>query len=137
MGSNTARRLNKIGQNGKQGFVEMSHPILEKPTLDELYELLDGDLDAILTPFLEQLPKLINDILLGMEAKQASAVFHAAHTLKSSAANIGGLQLSETSRQIEAFGKADELDRITPLLPQLEKHADDLKQAISDYMVNR
>lgn len=115
----------------------MTLSTLEKPTLDELNELLDGDLDAIITPFLEQLPKLINDILLGVDAQQAPAVFHAAHTLKSSAANVGGLQLSEISRQIEALGKADDLASVSPLLPQLQKNATELEQAISAYMANR
>ena len=114
----------------------MSYPILEKTTLDELNDLLDGDLDSILTPFLEQLPKLIHDILLGIETQQAPAVFHAAHTLKSSAATIGGLALSETSRQIEAMGKAGKLAEINPLVTQLEKNAADLKQALSTYITN-
>jgi len=117
-----------------QGTIDMTHPTLEEPTLDELNELLDGDLDAILTPFLEQLPKLINDILLGLETQQAPTIFHAAHTLKSSAANVGGLQLSETSRQIEALAKAGTLDGIAPLAASLDKNATGLKQAISNYV---
>lgn len=114
----------------------MSYPILEKATLDELNDLLDGDLDSILTPFLEQLPQLINDILLGIENQQAPAVFHAAHTLKSSAATIGGLALSENARQIEAMGKAGQLAEINPFATQLEKDATDLKQALAPFIAH-
>jgi len=107
--------------------------VIVKATLDDLNELLDGEINVILEPFIDQMPALLNDIQSGLESNDAHQAFHAAHTLKSSAANIGGMQVSELAKNIEHLAKNEQIDAIHPLYVQLELASDALIKALNAY----
>lgn len=113
---------------------EESPPALNTTVLAELSELLDGDLQSIITPFNEQMPSLINEIVSGLESKQTQTVFRAAHTLKSSASNIGGVQLSALCKTIEELAGNDKLEEIKPLAKPLQLAAEKLSSDLNTYL---
>lgn len=108
--------------------------ILDKTVLEGLKELLDGDLNVILEPFMEQLPFILNDIQIGLDKDDSQQVYRAAHTLKSSAANVGGTRVSELSKQLEALAKQNQLAQVAAEFAQLERAVEQLSQALKPYM---
>lgn len=114
---------------------EMNSPAtLDTTVLDGLKELLDGDLSVILEPFMEQLPNIMNDIQMGLHKADVPQVYRAAHTLKSSAANVGGLQVSEISKHLEALAKQNQLIQVQAELGKLEHAIENLTRALEPYL---
>ncbi len=110
-----------------------SHPVLKTATLDELNILLDGEVDTIITPFLEQLPPLISQLKQALAQDDREALFIATHTLKSSAANIGGLEVAECARELETGAKTENISHLTTAVTQLIQATERLTQALADY----
>ncbi|MCU0571876.1 MAG: Hpt domain-containing protein [Syntrophobacteraceae bacterium] len=68
-----------------------------------------GLLKKIIELFMEKSPELILRITAALEAGDAEVVFRAAHSLKSSSATVGAMELSETCRQLETVGRQGSL----------------------------
>ncbi len=71
--------------------------------------------------FLEHVPKNINAAVAAEKAGDLVAVERAAHSVKSSAGNIGALALLELSGQIEQLAEEKKGESIPPLLRELEE----------------
>lgn len=112
-------------------------PVLARQVLDELDELLDGEVDMILQPFIEQLPELLAQVRQGLEKNDLDLAHRAAHTLKSSAANVGGMHLSELSRVLELSVFEQDSVILWQQYHNLSYAADELVQALTEFMVVR
>ncbi len=73
--------------------------------------------------FLKQVPQRIEAIRGGLAGGDLSAVHIAAHTLKSSAAQLGAEEMRGLCAEIEARAHAKEGDGIAALLGKLEAEA--------------
>jgi HPt (histidine-containing phosphotransfer) domain-containing protein len=60
-----------------------------------------GFLERILTAYLEEAPKYLQNLKAASLAEDYPAMKMAAHTLKSSSANVGAVRLSEFCQEIE------------------------------------
>jgi HPt (histidine-containing phosphotransfer) domain-containing protein len=60
-----------------------------------------GFLERILTAYLEEAPKYLQNLKAASVAEDYHAMKMAAHTLKSSSANVGAVRLSEFCQEIE------------------------------------
>jgi len=78
-----------------------SPPVLNNAVLDELREVLGGEVDKIIAVYLEDSPRLIAQLERAAVGNDPIALRVAAHTLKSSSANVGATTLSEAARQLE------------------------------------
>ncbi len=76
-------------------------PVLNAGVLDELREVLGGEVDRIIAVYLEDAPRLIAQLERAAAANDPIALRVAAHTLKSSSANVGATTLSEAARDLE------------------------------------
>ena len=56
--------------------------------------------------FLDNSPERLGQIQLGFERQELNAVERAAHSLKSSSANVGALELSRLAQQLEDLAEA-------------------------------
>jgi two-component system, sensor histidine kinase and response regulator len=95
-------------------------PILDPSVIASLREL-GGDDDPglfveLVNMFLEDTPERMRSLSAAMEKRDPRALEHAAHALKSSAANLGALGLSGLFRDIEAAGREQDLSRAAPLV---------------------
>ncbi len=108
-------------------------PVLNRATLDELNILLDGEVDTIIGPFLEQLPPLISQLKQALAHADREALFIASHTLKSSSANIGGLEAAELARQLEAGARTENTVQLTTAVTQLIQATERLTRALANY----
>ncbi len=116
---------------------EEETPVLRQQVLDELDELLDGELDVILQPFIEQLPQLLEQLRTGLETDDLELSHRAAHTLKSSAANVGGMRVSELAKTLEHAVYQQESALLQQQYHQLADAADELIQALTGFMAVR
>jgi HPt (histidine-containing phosphotransfer) domain-containing protein len=77
-------------------------------------------LKRIVGQFSETAPLLAATIAEKFAAGDCDAVWRAAHSLKSSAAATGARKLSQRCGEIETLARADETERVKPLLADLD-----------------
>ena len=82
-------------------MAERSPPVLDGGVLGELREVLGPEVDRIVTVYLEDAPRLIAQLERAVASNDPIALRVAAHTLKSSSANVGATTLSEAARDLE------------------------------------
>ncbi|MEY8253209.1 MAG: Hpt domain-containing protein, partial [Colwellia sp.] len=76
-------------------------------------------LAKIIQLYLESSPVLVENIGRSIEQKDRQALENAAHSLKSSSANLGATELAQLCKTIEHQGKSNLIDMAAPLLEQL------------------
>jgi signal transduction histidine kinase/DNA-binding response OmpR family regulator/HPt (histidine-containing phosphotransfer) domain-containing protein len=84
---------------------------LDTSVLDELAEVTGPGLASIIQVFLEDAPRLIGELETASTVPDLDAMRAAAHSLKSSSANMGALALSAAARRIELGAREQRLDR--------------------------
>jgi CheY-like chemotaxis protein/HPt (histidine-containing phosphotransfer) domain-containing protein len=88
-----------------------------------LHALSGGDsqfLAELIETFLDDAPKLLRQLRDAVGAADAATVRLVAHGLKSNGAEFGALVFSELCRDLEARGRAGQLDGAAALLAQIE-----------------
>jgi len=84
---------------------------LDTSVLDELAEVTGPGLARIIQVFLEDAPRLIGELETASTIPDLDAMRGAAHSLKSSSANMGALALSAAAKRIELGAREQRLDR--------------------------
>jgi len=88
-----------------------SFPVLDQSMLDELQEIAGDETLRIVGLFLEDAPRLIAQMESASAAPDLEAMRNAAHTLKSSSANVGAMALSNAAKRVELGARTQKLDR--------------------------
>ncbi len=70
--------------------------------------------------YLHNAPQLLDTIRDAVAHSDALALQQAAHSLKSSSATVGALQLAAFSKEMEALGKSESMTLAVPLLATME-----------------
>ncbi|PTN11078.1 Hpt domain-containing protein [Nitrosomonas aestuarii] len=100
-------------------------PILnqEQLTVIRNLDLSCGDelVNKILQVFLETSVDLTRQIEDAINNEDAESLRHAAHTLKSSAANVGAESISVIAQKLELCGKSGEFGQVGQLLDNLQQ----------------
>lgn len=86
-------------------------PVLDHSMLEELREIAGDETSRIIGLFLEDAPRLIAALEKGAAVPDLDAMRDAAHTLKSSSANVGAMALSAAAKRVELGARAAKLDR--------------------------
>ena len=86
-------------------------PVLDHSMLDELQEIAGDETVRIIGLFLEDAPRLIARLEAASTIPDLEAMRDAAHTLKSSSANVGAMALSTAAKRVELGARAQKLDR--------------------------
>ena len=104
---------------------------LDVTVLDELREVLGSDVRALIDVFLDDAPQLIADLETAATRPDYPLLYQAAHSLKSSSANLGAMSLSAAAKRIELGARAEALDRpavaVTLLAGEFERARDALR----------
>ena len=96
-------------------------PLLEVGALERLEEWGGPQMQRrMIEIFLSYTPDRINQIKEGFSRAEASAVEAGAHTLKSSAGNLGATRLQELCEEVERIAEGRDLGELDRLLPELE-----------------
>ncbi len=107
---------------------------LDRKALDTLRSLRKGGtpdlLHKVLHIYLTNAPQLLETIRDAVAHSDALALQQAAHSLKSSSANVGALQLAAFSKEMEALGKTQNMIQAVSLLPTMEAEYAVVEQAL-------
>ncbi len=89
---------------------EWSRQYLDRSVIEELREFMEEEFREILCSFLENSPELMGAIETGRDRNDCAAMASAAHSLKSSSANMGALRLSALARSLETTAREGDVD---------------------------
>jgi HPt (histidine-containing phosphotransfer) domain-containing protein len=86
-------------------------PVLDEEVLGELATVLGTETARVISVFLEDAPKLLERLEQAALEPDFEGLREAAHSLKSSAANLGAMALSHAAKRIELGARTHTLDR--------------------------
>jgi HPt (histidine-containing phosphotransfer) domain-containing protein len=100
--------------------------IVLDPEVIENLKLLGGDDDPALFRdlvdiFVKETPTLISKLEQALQSGDAHALERAAHSLKSSCANLGALTLAAQFKDMEMAGRAKDVERARPVFAQSQQ----------------
>ena len=79
--------------------------------LDELRSILGNEVDRLIEVFLDDSPRLISALETAAAGQDLDMLRNAAHTLKSSSANLGAMALSNAAKKVELGARTQTLER--------------------------
>jgi HPt (histidine-containing phosphotransfer) domain-containing protein len=107
---------------------------LDRAALDAIRALDEGGaaglLQQVVQVYLESVPPLIAELRRAGAAGDAAAVRDAAHSLKSSSANLGAARLAEMCRAVEHAARAGRLGGNLPSADEIEGEFQALRPAL-------
>lgn len=110
----------KRGEHAEAAAVRKVVSILDRTAVDGLRALETSDnpdlLTRIIDAYLDDTPKLIEKMKQALHADDMFEVAKAAHTLKSSSANVGASELSDRCKQLEASARRGSVGMVRELL---------------------
>ncbi len=100
--------------------------VLDMEVIAMLRELGGDDDPGLLTElidlFLADAPTYLAALSEALQRGDATGLEQAAHTLKSSSANIGAVQLSEFCKELELAGKSNAVSASSAVLQRTQEH---------------
>jgi HPt (histidine-containing phosphotransfer) domain-containing protein len=95
--------------------------VIDRATFDELKEISGEDfINELIDTFLEDAPKLIEEMKAALDMNNADTFRRAAHSMKSNAATFGAGQLSALAKELEMLGRENKLLETAGKLRALE-----------------
>jgi len=86
-------------------------PVVDESVLDELRSILGNEVDRLIEVFLDDSPRLISALETAAAGQDFEMLRNAAHTLKSSSANLGAMALSNAAKKVELGARTQTLER--------------------------
>ncbi|MGO3127293.1 MAG: ATP-binding protein [Luteimonas sp.] len=86
-------------------------PVIDHEVLDDLRTILGDEVDRLIDVFLDDTPRLLSALENAVDGPDYNGLRDAAHSLKSSSANLGAMSLSAAARRIEAGARERNLER--------------------------
>jgi len=86
-------------------------PVINEAILFELRSVLGGELDKLIELFLQDTPQLVGRLEAAAITPDFNELREAAHSLKSSSANLGAMALSAAAKRVELGARLLTLDR--------------------------
>jgi len=106
---------------------------LQREALDAIRELAGDNTDLlqqIVALYLDSTPGLLEQMKSGFANGDLTTIRNAAHTLKSSSANLGATELSKMCSQLEAAARAGAIGPETPSAQAIESEYEGVKSAL-------
>lgn len=92
-------------------------------------------LDEMSSIFLQDAAPLLQQMKVGFAHRDFNAIVAAAHTLKGSSATIGLEKLADLSQAVELSCKAQEVNKIGPLIASLEVEYTHIEKALRHFLL--
>lgn len=112
-----------------------SLPVLDDEAIRRLLRIGGADLlQRLAAVYLEQGPARLQALADGVDAGDADAVRRAAHTLKSTAGNVGARRLQQSAERAEELAAAGRIDAALAqaILREYEESAAALRRAVEE-----
>ena len=91
--------------------VRQAPPVIDEEVLGELRTILGEEVEHLIDVFLEDTPKLLARLEIAASNSDYDGLRDAAHSLKSSSANLGAMLLSAAARRVEQGAREQSLER--------------------------
>jgi two-component system sensor histidine kinase/response regulator len=108
---------------------------LNPAALDQLRELeargKRGLVSRIVQTYLKSSDELASSLRAALDEENAEALARAAHTLKSSSAQMGAEHLATLCKELEALAKAGSLENVAGLVAQISEEFADIREALA------
>lgn len=105
---------------------------LDLEIVNDLHELMGNDYHSLIRIYLEDSPKLIQQLQAALEKNDSVAAVAPSHTLKSSSANLGAVKLSKIAMAIEKSARAGNLELPARETPELVSEYEKVKAALTE-----
>ena len=102
---------------------------------EEMLERLGGDtelLDDVLKVFLEECPKMLEQVRGAVDADDPTLVRRAAHSMKGALLNISAAPAAAEASQLELLGSEERLAEGAPVLERLQQEIERLQQVLAE-----
>ena len=109
---------------------EAGEQIIDREVLDELRSVLGGEVDRLIAVFLDDTPQLIIKLEAAAFGPDFSALREAAHSLKSSSANLGAMALSGAAKRVELGARMGTLDRPAVAVAMIAREFERVREAL-------
>ena len=107
-------------------------PVINQATFDELKQMSGADfINELIDTFLEDSPKLIEEMESALKANNVDSFRRAAHSLKSNAATFGANSLSSLAKELEILGKENKLNETGNKLKALEEAYESVRRGLN------
>jgi PAS domain S-box-containing protein len=84
--------------------------------------------------YLKESPKFLQTLQEALSAQDATALQKAAHSFKSSSANVGAVGLSQLCKDMEAMGRENKTDNAEPLLSEIQAEYETVQAALTEQL---
>ena len=120
----------------KQEQEKAMNPVLDEGVLRELQEIMEDDYLSLLRTYLRNAPKLLADGHAAIDRGSVEALVNPVHSLKSSSANVGAMQLSELAREAERLARGGSLADASAAFRAVEAAYQVAEQALREHVAN-
>lgn len=110
---------------------------LDMTTIDDFLAIIPGKPDIlirIIETFLRTSPHFLGEIGAAIKADDPVALQKAAHTMKSSNAQLGALQLAAMCHELELMGKMGSIIDGAGLMAKMEEECRSVEMALTDIL---
>jgi CheY-like chemotaxis protein/HPt (histidine-containing phosphotransfer) domain-containing protein len=109
-------------------------PALKSEVIEDLRDIMGPEFLSLVRVFLEDAPRAILRLQDAAAENDLPALVAAAHSLKSTSANLGAMDLSELARQLEHGGRRNELGDASGLAQRLVDEFARVDQALRELL---
>ena len=107
-------------------------PVIDEKTFNELKQMSGTDfINELIDTFLEDSPKLIEEMGSALKADNVDSFRRAAHSLKSNAATFGANELSALAKELEMLGKENKINETGDRLRALEEAYESVRRELN------
>jgi HPt (histidine-containing phosphotransfer) domain-containing protein len=103
---------------------------------EEMLERLGGDtelLDEVLVVFLEECPRMMQEVRGAVDRDDPESVRRAAHSIKGALLNISAGPAAAAAKELELLGSEECLDQSGAVLERLQAEIERLQGALSEH----
>ncbi|MEO5886230.1 MAG: Hpt domain-containing protein [Anaerolineales bacterium] len=107
-------------------------PVIDEKTFDELKQMSGPEfINELIDTFLDDSPKLIEEMESALKAGNVDSFRRAAHSLKSNAATFGAGELFALAKELEMLAKENRLNDTGDRLKVLEESYESVRTELS------
>ena len=107
--------------------------VIDKKTFAELKQMSGAEfLNELMDTFLEDSPKLIEEMWSALKVNNVDSFRRAAHSLKSNAATFGANELFALAKELEMLGKENKLTETGDRLKALQESYESVREELSE-----
>lgn len=108
-------------------------PVIDEKTFAELKQMSGAEfINELIDTFLEDSPRLIEEMESALKVNNVDSFRRAAHSLKSNAATFGANDLFALAKELEMLGKENKLTETGDRLQALQESYESVREELSE-----